>query len=995
MFQSAYQVAKAMEKDNLDYELKNPSHPDSPYNPKSPISIIMAKYGETPDLVAHPFNLIRKMDVMIADSEFSDLATFYDFEKSQAALAQKVIDQFNKKEYIDTRKRLSPYTDEDMVKEVRKQEEGVSVLKGYKVTSQAKIVLHSGRQRIAVDTLKNKIQTSFEDMATKAKLSLDVTIPAKLAAMLENFKSEKSNPRGINPDNTTSKTVKQIIFCDHLFLHNKIKRILVKKGGIKAGKIAIITGQVNNEPDEMMDIQEGFNATEGDNKYQVIIANKKAEVGINLQRGTQAIHHLTTGWTPDSLEQRNGRGARQGNKTEKVTIYHYDADGTFDEFKRTMIDKKDEWITNVLSSEGKNTIEVSGSISRAEQDALIATMGDAKAIAEYQASKDAKDIEARRQVAVKKQKINLETIQEQSDIVIDLTPKDIYKQAVVELINLIRDSKPLHTKATNTKTKEETRLKHEARYNAVKDEAIRKIEAIIAGTQLESDEGNPSVSKTAEAIHNSVFADSSEYKPSDSEYWVNRFERAELDVSYGTVKLGINEAGMYQAAYDEIFSTGVNLINQSIIAANYIADESGIDSIKIPDDAGFLIGQKQAAVVDGIYVEAGAFVLKGDTKSAALQELYVIDDKLEGHYIDEYKRYDEPESKYVDRNDPLRRIKLSDGRVVLKTDSRYLQYVKQAARLEDNAHAQGKLEIAVYSFYCPQVAEYRQADTKPFWGMELSLQSGNTGLINSTIGIMLPLSIVSTGTPFAKRMIAEYAKAGIDVDVDQKTFTVNDGNISVKPSAYNGMQANKEYIKHVADLVKRFSVKLTDEDSELMNSGAIAYELSKFVDSAFADSVTAAANTNDTDPDRESIKAMVSTLYDEHLFDSKYMADKPQASVKEQVANKAYAAAHSDNRGTFSLLEVIRNLTMLNLRAKKRAKLFAGLKDDEVVRVGGNNVYRHRITIQNYALGYGVAISGDDHHVFNRDDNTFSISYGAYKKMIEDEPALNTLTVSI
>lgn len=54
----------------------------------------------------------------------------------------------------------------------------------------------------------------------------------------------------------------------------------------------------------------------------------------------QAIHHLTTRWTPDSLEQRNGRGARQGNLTGTVSIYHYDADGTFDEFKRTMINKK-------------------------------------------------------------------------------------------------------------------------------------------------------------------------------------------------------------------------------------------------------------------------------------------------------------------------------------------------------------------------------------------------------------------------------------------------------------------------------------------------------------------------------------------------------------------------------------------------------------------------------------------------------------------------------
>ncbi|WP_352309111.1 SNF2-related protein [Psychrobacter sp. W2-37-MNA-CIBAN-0211] len=994
-FQSAYQVAKAMEKDNLDFALKNPSHPDSPYNPNSPISRIMAKYGETTDLVAHPFNLIRKMDVMIADSEFSDLSTFYDFDKAQAATAQKVIDQFNKKEYVDNRKRPSPYTDDDMVQEIRKQEDGVSVLKGYKVTSQAKIVLHDGRQRIVVDTLKNKIQTSFEDMAAKEKLSLDVTIPPKLAAMLDNFKSEKSSPRGINPDNTNSKTVKQIIFCDHLFLHNKIKRILVKKGGIKAGKIAIITGQVNNEPDQMLDIQDGFNATEGDNKYQVIIANKKAEVGINLQRGTQAIHHLTTGWTPDSLEQRNGRGARQGNKTEKVSIYHYDADGTFDEFKRTMIDKKDEWITNVLSTEGKNTIEVSGSISRAEQDALIATMGDAKAIAEYQASKDAKDVEARRQVAVKKQKINLETIQEQSDIVLKLKPKDIVDQAIIELINLIRDSKQLYTKATNTKTKEATRLKHEERYNAVKDEAIKKIGAIIAGTTLESTGINPKVAKSAEAIHDSVFLDSTEYKPSDMDYWVGKFEREEMDASYGTVKVVINEAGKYQAAYDEIFSTGVNLINQSIKAANYIAEESGIDSITIPDNAGSLIGQGLAAVVDGIYVEAGAFIIKDNAASAALQNLYIVDDKLEGHYIEEYKRYDEPETKYVDRSSPLRRISLTGSRVVLKTDSRYLEYVKQAARLEDNAHAQDKLEIAVYSFYCPQVAEYRQADTKPFWGIATGLQSTNAGLGNATIGIMLPLSILSTGTPFAKKMIAEYAKIGIDIDVEQKTFTVNDSNIRVEPNAYSGMKANQLFTQHVGDLVKQHKVKLVAGDEELLTSGAIIYTLTKPVDGSFVDIVESVAKANDDKLDGDSIRVLISELYDKHLFDDTYMTDKPSDKNKEYVTARVYSNNGDGSRNSYNLIEMMRTIGEQNIKAKKRAKMLEGLKDSDVVKVGGHSAYRERVVIQNYAIGYGVPVSNDENFVFNRDDNTWSISYGAYKKMIEEQPLLATkLTVS-
>lgn len=39
---------------------------------------------------------------------------------------------------------------------------------------------------------------------------------------------------------------------------------------------------------------------------KIVIANKKAEVGVNLQKGTTAIHHLTLPWTPASINQRNG-----------------------------------------------------------------------------------------------------------------------------------------------------------------------------------------------------------------------------------------------------------------------------------------------------------------------------------------------------------------------------------------------------------------------------------------------------------------------------------------------------------------------------------------------------------------------------------------------------------------------------------------------------------------------------------------------------------------
>jgi hypothetical protein len=45
--------------------------------------------------------------------------------------------------------------------------------------------------------------------------------------------------------------------------------------------------------------------------------------GMNLQKGTTDIHHLDMPWEPASMQQRNGRGLRQGNLNEAVRIHTY------------------------------------------------------------------------------------------------------------------------------------------------------------------------------------------------------------------------------------------------------------------------------------------------------------------------------------------------------------------------------------------------------------------------------------------------------------------------------------------------------------------------------------------------------------------------------------------------------------------------------------------------------------------------------------------------
>lgn len=52
--------------------------------------------------------------------------------------------------------------------------------------------------------------------------------------------------------------------------------------------------------------------------------------GVNAQRRLLALHHLDVPWLPSDIEQREGRGERQGNQNEEIGIYAYATLGSMD-----------------------------------------------------------------------------------------------------------------------------------------------------------------------------------------------------------------------------------------------------------------------------------------------------------------------------------------------------------------------------------------------------------------------------------------------------------------------------------------------------------------------------------------------------------------------------------------------------------------------------------------------------------------------------------------
>ncbi len=379
------------------------------------VQSVGAVTGESISLLAHPFNLINKMSKLILDEDLHAQATIYQVPDEQKAAADKAIADFNKLKVKDERPegRMTPAFGTDRVllgQKTRKDENGEDIVFDI-VHVQAKWV----EGRIVIDTDDFEVQNKFLRIAQKHKLDLNVSISAKMAAFIENFKAEAATPKSPKDPDAKPRMAKQIVFCDMLGMQNKIKIALTKLAGVSASKIMIVNGKSVSDPADMQDVQDGFNAEGDDNRYSVVIANQKAEVGINLQKGCQAIHHLTVGWTPDSLQQRNGRGVRQGNYVEHMRVYHYDADGTFDEYKRDLVGVKSDWIGQLLDRKNTGDVKVGGAMSREDMDDLVEATGDAESVRKVRERKAAREAMARQQAEHTKVIGNLTSMQSNQD----------------------------------------------------------------------------------------------------------------------------------------------------------------------------------------------------------------------------------------------------------------------------------------------------------------------------------------------------------------------------------------------------------------------------------------------------------------------------------------------------------------------------------------------------------------------------------------------------
>ena len=81
----------------------------------------------------------------------------------------------------------------------------------------------------------------------------------------------------------------------------------------------------------------------------LIGSTAKMGAGFNVQERLVALHHVDCPWRPRDVEQRDGRILRQGNTNEKVHIYRYVTEGTFDSYNWQTVENKQKFISQVVT----------------------------------------------------------------------------------------------------------------------------------------------------------------------------------------------------------------------------------------------------------------------------------------------------------------------------------------------------------------------------------------------------------------------------------------------------------------------------------------------------------------------------------------------------------------------------------------------------------------------------------------------------------------------
>jgi N12 class adenine-specific DNA methylase len=140
--------------------------------------------------------------------------------------------------------------------------------------------------------------------------------------------------------------------------------------GVPRSEIEIVDGSTSK--DRRKEIADAMNA----GTVRIVIGSTQSlGVGVNMQRNLRAMHHLDAPWMPGDLEQRNGRGHRQGNQWNTVMEYRYITD-RIDGRRWQVLAIKQKFITDFLKADGDTRV-IEGDAASDEESDIISTFAEA------------------------------------------------------------------------------------------------------------------------------------------------------------------------------------------------------------------------------------------------------------------------------------------------------------------------------------------------------------------------------------------------------------------------------------------------------------------------------------------------------------------------------------------------------------------------------------------------------------------------------------------
>ena len=161
---------------------------------------------------------------------------------------------------------------------------------------------------------------------------------------------------------------KQVTYKNFSTVHDIVERLVQE--GIPRKEIAVVNGSTTKS--RRLEIADLMNKAE----LRVVIGSTETlGTGVNMQKNLRAMHHMDAPWMPGDLEQRNGRGHRQGNKWNTVLEYRYLTD-RLDGRRWQILAIKSRFIKQFLTATDDTRV-IEGEAASDEQDDILQTFSDA------------------------------------------------------------------------------------------------------------------------------------------------------------------------------------------------------------------------------------------------------------------------------------------------------------------------------------------------------------------------------------------------------------------------------------------------------------------------------------------------------------------------------------------------------------------------------------------------------------------------------------------